>query len=369
MVSTEFLREVEGNAESVWREYKEEVVKFDVKLSEALAGSIAAARVLFVTKVLADEFVAVVDRKVAAGGGVTEEEDDLYIRCHDITRRLYPVLVKLSGYRPYTELDEHPLTKRPLDAAPLPDNSLSLSDPNEDVPNDPPLAKTLMADGTEREYRVSQRGVEWAVVYDRQAVGERDRAHREGFRTREEALKGLAEIYFGFPRLVDRLGLFDSTVQAHYDHLVTQRRIEQEKVAEVQKEEQRAAQVIEQARRELTESLPKYTKKGQVTLACADGDTGRTVTGVLVGPFVVHCNGGKKYSVTHRGTGMGVGMEGLSRGDAILIAHLLSLRGDWNIGSGEKPSEETLTHHKRVKRAVRNGEWEALSQSLRVVTE
>ncbi len=110
-----------GNVRPVWEAMRDEIVAHDPKMSQAQAGSIAAARIFNGVGKRAAEFIAGIDARVRAGGDVTPEEDEQYINAQDARRNLHGALADLSGYRPHQSLDEHPLAQRPFDAPPLED--------------------------------------------------------------------------------------------------------------------------------------------------------------------------------------------------------------------------------------------------------
>lgn len=109
------------NIEPVWEQLKDEIINHDPSLSPSLAGSIAAARIFNDASKSAKEYIDMTDAKVANGENITDEEDDKYISAQDLRKNLYDPLVKLSGYRPYGELDNHPLAQKPINE-PLSDN-------------------------------------------------------------------------------------------------------------------------------------------------------------------------------------------------------------------------------------------------------
>lgn len=110
-----------GNVRELWERMREEIVNHDPKMSPAMAGSIAAARILNNVGKRADEFIRTIDAKVRNDERITDEEDAKYMEANDARKNLYKPLVDLSGYRPYPDLDNHPLAQRQFDAEPLED--------------------------------------------------------------------------------------------------------------------------------------------------------------------------------------------------------------------------------------------------------
>lgn len=220
------------------------------------------------------------------------------------------------------------------------------------------LASVLCADDFRREYRVEWLEGVWCAVYDRPEKGEVGNVHREGYESRAEALVAVAEIYAQFPPHVVRLGISNSVVQAEYDRLVSERQVEIERKATAEREQQEREEQNQRAKAELLGSVPKKGfKRGTVTLATEEGTTGETVSGTVVGPFLVHKIDSRGYTVVHCKTGLGTGVRGVSRELAIGAAGLFSLRGNWDFGPGEKPDAETLQHGQRVKKAVMADRW------------
>jgi hypothetical protein len=111
-----------------WEKFRDEIVSHDPKMSPAQAGSIAAARILNQVSQRASEYIAEIDARVRAGKDITDAEDAKYIAAGEMRKPLARELEKLSGYRPYPQIDEHPLAQRPFDAEPLGDTAAANRD-------------------------------------------------------------------------------------------------------------------------------------------------------------------------------------------------------------------------------------------------
>lgn len=112
-----------ANVEKTWKAMQEEIVNHDPKLSPNQAGALAAARILNGRRKAVYDFVEAIDAKVGKGEPITDEEDAKYIEVQEGAKGLRTKLEILSGYRPYQDLDENPLTNRPFDAKPLANTS------------------------------------------------------------------------------------------------------------------------------------------------------------------------------------------------------------------------------------------------------
>ena len=104
----------ESNLKTVWESNRDDIMASDPTLTETMAGSLATARILNSVSKRANEYTSDIDKRVADGGNVTDEEDDKYMAANGARKSLYNPLVKLSGYRPQQELDEHPEALKPL---------------------------------------------------------------------------------------------------------------------------------------------------------------------------------------------------------------------------------------------------------------
>lgn len=102
------------NVEEIWQQNTADIISRDQKLSPQQAGSLAAARILTAVRDRASEYRDSIDAKVKRGESITDEEDAKYIAAEDARRNIYDRVVKLSGYRPYEGVDEHPEVKKPL---------------------------------------------------------------------------------------------------------------------------------------------------------------------------------------------------------------------------------------------------------------
>lgn len=103
-----------SNLENVWFNQKLDIESTDSKLSPNLAGCIAAARIL---NCVMDAIAAMIDRTekyVDAGFAFTDADDAFYRKKLELRREIWLPLVRISGYRPDFEIDEHPLAKKGL---------------------------------------------------------------------------------------------------------------------------------------------------------------------------------------------------------------------------------------------------------------
>lgn len=125
-----------GNLKRRWEAIRDEIAASDPKMSPALAGSLAAARILNAVRRRASEFRADIDRRARAGEPISPREETLYDRITDGKYGFQDELVRLSGYRPSPDLDEHPLANVPLGELGKPAEEAPPSTP--DAPASPP---------------------------------------------------------------------------------------------------------------------------------------------------------------------------------------------------------------------------------------
>lgn len=98
----------------VWEVNKADVMRSDPSLTESMAGSVAAARILRGAGEAAKKFRDEIDAKVSRGEDITDEEDAKYVEAETLRKDIYQDLVNLSGYRPHQTLDDHPQSLKPV---------------------------------------------------------------------------------------------------------------------------------------------------------------------------------------------------------------------------------------------------------------
>lgn len=98
------------NVQPVWEHFKKEYETANPK--HAGGGELAAARILNSVKHHASEYVKHIDEKVKKGENISDEEDEKYMNTHKSYKELHHHLAKISGYRPYQLVDEHPFATK-----------------------------------------------------------------------------------------------------------------------------------------------------------------------------------------------------------------------------------------------------------------
>lgn len=116
------------NVATEWANVRDEIAASDSKLSPALAGHIAAARILNAVGKRAKEYIDDIDARVKRDEPITDEEDAKYIAAQDARKNIYSKLVQESGYRPGTSADDHPEAKKPISGGQVAKPSPSVQD-------------------------------------------------------------------------------------------------------------------------------------------------------------------------------------------------------------------------------------------------
>lgn len=121
---TDPLRQITAqNVDGLWQRFTDEIVNHDPTMSRNAAGEIAAVRILNAYRAAGQKFRDDLDRRVRAGGDVSDAEDAIYMTVGDTTRALTDKLERLSGIRAWAAVEQDPLANRPLDAEPLEDTA------------------------------------------------------------------------------------------------------------------------------------------------------------------------------------------------------------------------------------------------------
>jgi hypothetical protein len=102
------------NVKGAWDEVRKEIAASNPQMTQTMTDALAASRILNAVGKRAGEFKGEIDARVKAGGEVTDAEDEKYMAAGGKRKELHHPLVKLSGYRPYQEVDEHPEASKPL---------------------------------------------------------------------------------------------------------------------------------------------------------------------------------------------------------------------------------------------------------------
>lgn len=188
------------------------------------------------------------------------------------------------------------------------------------------VAEFEQASGHTRQYRIvpkmGDKGIEYHAVYDVKDKGEHGTpiSNSPGHKSYEDAAKHLGE---------------------------QEQEEENRRKADEEYQRQNAAKTEFESR---VKGKIKTTK-GKMVVA------GEETEGMDHGPFFIMKHPTKsEYRVYHKASGLSLGDNAMSKNDALHLAHLTSLNGDWSFSNRRDATPETLAHGMRVKRAVDSGD-------------
>ena len=224
------------------------------------------------------------------------------------------------------------------------------------------IADFESASGGRRVYRVEPRydrvsGVHFVGVYDHDGTTADLTPKHESY---EDASVDVGT-HLANVRDPHDLNLRHPATKSQYEQIKREKtesyQREREESSRIESEKRSAAERDYNARQDLATKYGKTpSKKGYAKVVMSDGSR-QNVEGVSVGEFVVHKEENGRYTVSHKGSGLGAARNLATQSEAKTLAAILASRGKWDFSETDKADKKTLERGGRIIGLWKNGAW------------